>query len=298
MTTSSGTAAMNGMDAEGEATAYCVNQESAVPPDAAASEVTEATLPTGEIFAGVRALLVDDVEINRRVAKAFLERYGCDVDLAEHGQAAVDLASGATYDVIFLDCQMPVMDGYEAARQIRALPAYAAVPIVALTAGALQGDVERCVAAGMTDYVSKPFRPLDLAASLDRARRLVGRPGVGQRVPAAPAPFDRESLLETFDGDAAAIRELSDILARDLPTYLEQMKAACGESDWQTVSRIAHKIRGAAGTVLAAGVCSIGQEVETLANEGRDADVAAGVGHLGQSIDELLAALNSWEGRT
>ncbi|MGI8671528.1 MAG: response regulator [Luteitalea sp.] len=116
-----------------------------------------------------RTLLVEDNAVNQRLAQRLLERLACDVDLASNGRDAVQLATQFNYDCIFMDCGMPEMDGFEATQEIRRRQAgQRRVPIVALTANVMDGDRERCVAAGMDDYLSKPVRPADLGRMLMR----------------------------------------------------------------------------------------------------------------------------------
>jgi CheY-like chemotaxis protein len=122
-----------------------------------------------------RVLVVDDSAVNQKVAVRMLERAGCRCDVAANGLEAVQCVSQAGYDLVFMDCQMPEMDGYEATRRIRALGHR--VPIVAMTAEAMAGDRERCLDAGMDDYVSKPIEVEALKRTLDA---YLG--------PAAPAP--------------------------------------------------------------------------------------------------------------
>lgn len=120
------------------------------------SEIHEETKPKPDVT--VRALLADDNEINRLVACESLERLGCEVTVAEDGQQALDALAAGEFAIVFMDCQMPVMDGYEATRKIREREADGArIPIVALTANALAGDREDCINAGMDDYLPKPF---------------------------------------------------------------------------------------------------------------------------------------------
>ena len=108
-----------------------------------------------------RILVVEDHNINQKVIKNILERYGFQIDIANNGVEAIEAIRRHDYALIFMDCQMPVMDGYEATRQIRAdEQEWQHTPVIALTANALQGDRERCLAAGMDDYLTKP---LDLA---------------------------------------------------------------------------------------------------------------------------------------
>jgi PAS domain S-box-containing protein len=120
-------------------------------------------------FSGSRILVVEDNSINRAVAKALLARFGCHVSLACNGAEAIALAAGTPFDLIYMDCQMPELDGYQATTAIRAPDsANARTPIVALTASVLQTDRERCLAAGMDDHVSKPISPETLLASLEK----------------------------------------------------------------------------------------------------------------------------------
>jgi CheY-like chemotaxis protein len=127
-------------------------------------------------LAKLRILIAEDNRVNQRVAVGQLKRFGCDADVAANGLEVLEALKQVPYDVIFMDCQMPEMDGYEAARAIRTsesdpgsctwkVPIY----IVAMTANAMQGDREKCFASGMDDYVSKPVRLLDLRAALERA---------------------------------------------------------------------------------------------------------------------------------
>ncbi|TAJ24550.1 MAG: response regulator, partial [Planctomycetota bacterium] len=120
----------------------------------------------------LRVLLVEDNPVNRLVARRTLERMGHAVVEAVDGRAGIDAwrsASSAPIDLVLMDCQMPVLDGFEATRAIRALERHGArVPIIAITANALAGDRERCLAAGMDDYVSKPFRAAELEQAIAR----------------------------------------------------------------------------------------------------------------------------------
>jgi CheY-like chemotaxis protein len=119
----------------------------------------------------VHALVAEDNQVNQRLVVRMLEKIGCRADLAGDGREAVEMAQRARYDVIIMDCFMPEMDGYQATAEIRRLQSEAGVlrvPIIALTANALPADRERCLAAGMDDYLSKPVRKEDLQAALER----------------------------------------------------------------------------------------------------------------------------------
>ena len=118
----------------------------------------------------LNVLIVEDNETNQEVARGMLERMGCDVHLANNGKEAIDLINKHPVDIIFMDCQMPIMDGYQATAEIRQLEHVKAnskrTPIIALTANALEGDKEKCLAAGMDDYISKPFNQNEIATML------------------------------------------------------------------------------------------------------------------------------------
>ena len=117
-----------------------------------------------------RVLVVEDNPVNRKLVLRLLEKFGCQVDLAANGAEAVATWDSSRYDMVFMDCQMPEMDGFEAARQIRRREAGGGrhTPIVALTANSMRGDQERCLAAGMDDFISKPFSAAMLYAALQR----------------------------------------------------------------------------------------------------------------------------------
>ena len=129
---------------------------------------TQAPSKTEVSAAGQRLLLVEDNMVNQMVAKGMLSRLGYEVDLAEHGEIALSMLEKAPYSLVLMDCNMRVMDGYEASRRIRADPRWKDLPIIALTANALHEDRQRCQDAGMSDYLAKPFKREDLQAILQR----------------------------------------------------------------------------------------------------------------------------------
>ncbi len=134
---------------------------------AAAPEPARSPAPATARFSG-RVLVVDDNPVNRKVAARFLERLGLAADCAGSGEEALELHRKVRYDLILMDCQMPGMDGFDATREIRRRDGGRRIPIVAFTAAALEGDRERCLEAGMDDYISKPVRLEDLVRTLER----------------------------------------------------------------------------------------------------------------------------------
>jgi CheY-like chemotaxis protein len=136
---------------------------------ALAPEIRQEVSPERVGVAGLRVLLAEDNVVNQKVASHMLAKLGCSVDVAANGAEAVDLWTRLPYDVILMDCQMPELDGYAAARLIRSRERSGVrVPIIALTASAMQSDREVCLQAGMDDHVSKPVSIEKLGAALDR----------------------------------------------------------------------------------------------------------------------------------
>ena len=201
----------------------------------------------------LRILVAEDHDTNRRLAALMLEKLGQRADFAGNGLEAVDAWERFAYDVILMDCQMPEMDGFAATREIRcreaALPASARPPvhIIALTANALAGDRERCLAAGMNGYVSKPVRLEALRAALGRATPGVGMEANGESLKAALArPQSKIAELRREFGDEAAAELLASFL-KDTPPRLKELRQLAGTDDRQVLARSAHSLAGSCG---------------------------------------------------
>jgi CheY-like chemotaxis protein len=142
-------------------------------------QIDQATGPhdpqTDGLRPGTRVLVADDNRVNQRIARALLERLGCQVDVVTNGREAIEMWQNLPYDAILMDCLMPEMDGFEATNAIRQCGTPRShIPIIAMTANAMPGDRERCSEAGMTDYLAKPLRSEDLAAKLIKNLRPIG----------------------------------------------------------------------------------------------------------------------------
>ncbi len=182
-----------------------------------------------------RVLVAEDNAVNQRLAKAMLRNLAEYVDLVEHGAAAVAAAKDNRYDCILMDCQMPKMDGFEATRQIRAHERDAGrspVRIIALTANALAGDRERCLAAGMDDYLSKPLRSADLAAALARSQP--------NSTPAHVLGGENSQLTATEIGEITATAQAT------IPGLLAEGLAAAAVDDLDRLESLAHNLKGVA----------------------------------------------------
>lgn len=224
----------------------------------------------------MRVLVVEDTEINQRVILAILESLGCRPALAGSGAEALTMFAGDAFDLVLMDCQMPEMDGYETTRRLRKLEEASGsrTPIVAMTAGALKGDRERCVQAGMDDYMTKPMRKAEVARILER-----WRPLPAAETPAAESRVDRGTLESLAELRAATghdiLGEILGIFDERSVTLLDDLERAVVEGPATRVRHLAHTLKGGACQVGAVDVASRCDELELLAAEGDAAEVSS-----------------------
>ncbi len=231
-------------------------------------------------------LIAEDGKANQIMAVGLLTKWGHQVTVAENGQIAIDRWREATFDVILMDVQMPVLDGLEATQQIRALEQATGqrIPIVAMTARAMTGDRERCLAAGMDDYVSKPVRKSDLHRALSG---LAAPPPAVAADPQVPL-IDWEAALETVGGDRALLREVILACLAELPHLNRQLQEAVDQQDFQATHRIAHSIKGSAFAISALRAHQAASAIEaSSADEDLDSTLAQ-LPALGGAITELI----------
>lgn len=207
---------------------------------------------------GFKVLVVEDNFVNQKLATTWLMGWGMPHVVANHGQEALDLVRSRSFDLILMDCQMPVMDGFEATRRIRNLPdpRSRSTPIIAMTANAIEGDRERCLDAGMDDYVSKPISPPILRAAIERWGRRDD--GLSQR----SALFDFRKALDSSDSETIEIigKAFIEAMRSDLP----KMHQALELLDWRELSRLAHSAKGLCMTFGATPLSTAFGIVETL----------------------------------
>jgi PAS domain S-box-containing protein len=193
-------------------------------------------------------LLVEDNDINRLYAKTILKNWNCFTETAENGLVAIEKLKGNNFDVVLMDVQMPVMDGYEATKAIRMMaPPLRDIPIVALTANATKADVEKCLAAGMNDYLPKPFTPDDLYRKLFNELKIKPANPTGKKavvVQSTPKSYYNLNYLKEVSGNNQDfIHEMVNTFITTLPQTLEELADAIAVSDWGKVSRLAHQIK-------------------------------------------------------
>jgi signal transduction histidine kinase/DNA-binding response OmpR family regulator len=262
-------------------------------------------------FRGARALLAEDNEVNQMVATELLSRLGIELDIAADGQQAVDLARAnpGRYAVVLMDMQMPVMSGIEATRALRADPAFAALPIVAMTANAMKQDLDACLAAGMNAYVTKP---IDRAVLAETLRRFVAPAsgaassagGAGDAPAAAPGASERAAPVALEGIDVAGTLDRLGItfesLRRMLLRFAEggaktsaEARRALEDGDTSALARHAHALAGAAGNLGAGRLREAAKALERAAGtrEPGAADRLADVEREGAVVFRSIATL-------
>ena len=201
---------------------------------------------TDKSFIGMKVLLVEDNDINRLYAKSILQQWKCQVDIAENGLVALEKIKYNTYDVVLMDVQMPVMDGYETTRAIRAMDSHMRyAPIVALTANATRPDIEKCLSSGMNDYLPKPFTPDDLYRKIFSDLQVKNqRNGIpAKQQPEGSASFDLAYLRAVSDNNQEFLQEMIQTFVDSIPPVLKEMEACLSVKNWKKLCRLAHQIK-------------------------------------------------------
>ena len=260
---------------------------------------TQSPLPARRL----QVLVVEDNAVNQRLIVRMLEKLGHTIVVAGNGQEAVEAYERGAFDVIFMDIQMPVMDGFAATAAIRRRETEQLdrprTPIVALTAHALQADRARGLAAGMDDYLTKPIEPEALTAALNRlvADHLPATPPVatneGARVPTATADvFDRAAALTFVGGDHDLLDELLAIFTKDAPAQMEAIREAIAAGDAAELMRVAHTLKGALKVLGATAAAARAQRLEALGRAGDVREAGEMGAALGREVNRLLRSLS------
>ena len=243
-------------------------------------------------------LLVDDNTVNQKLGSALLSKFGYLSDVAVNGQEAVEAIASKKYDLVLMDCQMPVMDGFEATRVVRQTEQGTDqhLIIVAMTANVIQGDRERCLAVGMDDYLPKPIDPVVMEMTLARwlsdhassSNIASETPAVVNAMPVARTRQDMvlnpSRISEVCGEDAAASQELLDVFLGNTSALLDKMKIAVASCNWPKIKQLAHELVGAASNIGA-------EQLETLGRSMSQAQVDADAEQAKAILALLLLAL-------
>ena len=252
----------------------------AKPPISAPVPLTHSTTTPAPLYE-YRLLLVEDNPINQMVAIGTLHKLGYrDITVAADGSEAVKKFAEGHFDAVLMDCQMPIMDGYEATTTLRARGYL--TPIIAMTANAVQGDREKCLAVGMSDYISKPISASVLANTLAQWLGLAAPPEPQKEVQAEiksdtdadagkslslPA-FDRDGALHLLAGDEELLSMLIVMLLDDIPSSIAHLSRALESQNVKEVRHYAHSIKGAASNICAQALANSAAQIEQRAKEG------------------------------
>jgi two-component system, sensor histidine kinase len=209
--------------------------------------VDHSVLPTG-IIQGYKVLLVEDNELNQQVASMTLSHFGLQVEIANNGREAVDILSEKTFDIVLMDVQMPILDGYEAARIIRN-ELQLEVPIIALTANALKGESDKCLSAGMNDFITKPFDEGTMLKTMakwlkSKSLELAGADLESKKSDEVTSPlYDLGKLESISRGDYTFIKKVLGIFVDQTPSAIQEIKLTGSTGDYETMGKIAHRIK-------------------------------------------------------
>ncbi|BBO76084.1 hybrid sensor histidine kinase/response regulator [Desulfosarcina widdelii] len=256
-----------------------------------------------------RILVTDDYPTNQQVALMHLTAAGFDVDLADNGQEAVDAVAEKAYDLVLMDIQMPVLNGFDATSKIREIEAASGrnsrTPIIALTASALKGDEEKCLAAGMDGYLAKPIRRRQLIQAVDRWI------GLQKSLEAPPIPQEPEKIAESSTGDgtimdiATALEEFEDaetirMIARQLienaDGQLDRIQASIENEDREAIRKEAHAIKGGAATMEAPALTEAAFSLEQLSTDGPMEELKVGFDQLKSQFYRFRDFVSQWKG--
>jgi two-component system sensor histidine kinase/response regulator len=234
-----------------------------------------AQLPVDEKRLALKILLAEDNAVNRLLARKLLEKHGNTVSVVENGQEALKAIERERPDLVLMDVQMPVMDGLQAIRAVRAKEQISGLhlPIIALTAHAMKGDRERCLAAGADEYLTKPIRAAELFAALGRMKTVnIGLSSSFVPVAELPRPSSSpildlaEALIRV--GDQETLEELARLFIEECPKLMVQIRQALGTSDGIALERSAHSLQGSAASLGAPVISLASEELQKLARSG------------------------------
>jgi len=246
----------------------------------------------------MKVLLAEDNAVNRKLATKLLEKHGHAVVSTENSREALDALERESADAVLMDIQMPVMDGLEAIRAIRAKEEGSGthLPIIVLTAHAMKGDREKCFEAGADEYLTKPIRTNELLAALNQ---FAGRDNGGRsnRLPQGDthmtSNMNLAAALDRVEGDRELLDELIHLFAEECPKNMEEIRRACAGRDAHVLERLAHTVKGSAASLCAEEISEAAFALEKQARAGDFAAAGEQIKTLGVAVERLLPELET-----
>lgn len=247
--------------------------------------------------AGIKILIAEDNPVNQLVAVKILEKLGYKADVAGNGAEAVESLSRIAYDIVFMDCQMPVMDGYDASRTIRSGKRHvlnSKVIIIAMTANALKGDKEKCIEAGMDDYISKPVTPAMLSDMVEKwASALSEKKEIQIEPLLCDSTFRQNKLENDFGDDIETIRELISLFIATAEKNLRELSVAVHEGIAAKIKILAHTLKGSALNIGADDFANACGRLEQMLSKGDLANGEILLGIVESEYDKLTDHLST-----
>ena len=252
----------------------------------------------------LRVLMAEDNLINQRVATRFLNKLGHSVRVVDNGEKAIHALREEEFDVVLMDIQMPVMDGFKATTAIRKQEELTGhhIPIIAMTAYAMSGDRERCLAAGMDDYVSKSINEASVAKACSLITRFNRTPvdaAVSHKTQQAPEimseqqVFDFPAALKRFEGDGEFVNEICGLILNSVPELITSLKSAVEQQDCESAGKAVHTIKGSVSNLCAEPTYHAAMRLEQICHEHQPTQLQAGCQELVREVDRLMAALKN-----
>jgi len=256
-------------------------------------------LPQSNWRQGMKVLLAEDNAVNRTLATRLLQKHGHTVVVVENGRQALEALERETVDLVLMDVQMPEMDGLEATAAIREKEKKTGdhLPIIALTAHAMKGDREKCLAAGTDDYLTKPIRTADLFAAVERlahAKTIATAEATSIVNSPRAKVFDNDAALRHVEGDRDLLDEIIRIFADQCPRTMFEIQNAIRDADLSVLERAAHSLKGAASNLCAVGVTQSAAELEESARSGDSSRSREQFQALESEVEKLLRELEAF----
>lgn len=270
--------------------------------DKAKSRTTHNPFKPVQRSESMHLLLVEDNPINQKLARRRLEKLGHRVELAENGRVAFEAVQANRYDCILMDIQMPDLDGLEATRMIREHEAATGRPrsyIIAMTAHAMKGDEERCLEAGMDNYIAKPFRVEVLRGLLERANKTKSEREASEKLQAQPSARDLVERFESLNSERKGdILELVPLFLDSLEVDVTDLRQAVEQGDTKNSYFIAHRLKGSAGVFESEACVRLAEAFEAAAEKGQKDAMRRTSESLIRALRELAEGLECLAGRT